>query len=327
MARIHYFQRYSSVENTVTNNTLQLFSRIYEYSASAASRLLSELTGQAVYIGIEITQQNRSSTSVPDGTIIQSSFKIAIEAKVNAPVDFDQLKRHASSFGAEALGILLLLTKAPLAGNEKEELVKLQGEFPGVVMRDITYEEICNAIKQLFKPHEETIIELADDYIEYCNDTGLYDQSRELLRIVPCGQSVDINQLHEIYFQPSDRGYTNHAFVGIYTKKAVVAILKIESVFDVEFEGVKLETKLVQGENTKEYNRSICAIIIDAKTRCDYDIKSGHRFFCGKMVSTNYQKVSPGGIQGARFVNLREALGSYGDVEDIASKLSKVTWE
>lgn len=327
MSRIHYFQRYSSVENTVTNNTLQLFGRIYEYSARAASRLLSELTGQAVYIGIEITQQNRSSTSIPDGTIIQSSFKIAIEAKVDAPVDFDQMKRHASSFGTEALRILLLLTKVPLAGNEKAELRKIQEEFPGVVIRGITYEDICNAIKQLFKPHEETIIELADDYIEYCNDTGLFDQSRELMRIVPCGQSVEINQIHGIYFQPSDRGYTNHSFVGIYNQKAVRAILEIMSVFDVELEGGNLKKELVQGEKTNAYDGSIRAIIADAKTHCDYDIESGHRFFCGKMVSTNYQKVSPGGIQGARFVNLREALGSHGDVEDIASKLSEKTWE
>ena len=29
MSRIHYFQRYPSVENTVTNNTLQLLARIY----------------------------------------------------------------------------------------------------------------------------------------------------------------------------------------------------------------------------------------------------------------------------------------------------------
>ena len=119
MSRIHYFQRYSSVENTVANNTLQLFGRIYEHSARAASRLLSELTGQAVYIGIEITQQNRATTSVPDGTLIQRSFKIAVEAKVDAPVDFDQLNRHASSFGTEALRILLLLTKAPLGNNER----------------------------------------------------------------------------------------------------------------------------------------------------------------------------------------------------------------
>jgi hypothetical protein len=327
MSRIHYFQRYSSFENTVTNNTLQLFGRIYEYSARAASRLLSELTGQAVYIGIEITQQNRSSTSVPDGTIILGSFKIAIEAKVDAPVDFDQLKRHASSFGTEEMRILLLLTKTPLSSNEEAELVRLQGEFPGVVMRSITYEDICDAIRQLFKPHEETIIELADDYIEYCNDTGLFDQSRELMRIVPCGQSVKINQIHGIYFQPSDRGYTNHAFVGIYNQKAVRAILEVKSVFDVELEGASLKKELVQGENTNAYDDSIRAIIADAKTHCDYDIESGHRFFCGKMVPTNYQKVSPGGIQGARFINLIEALGSHGDVDDIASKLTKVTWE
>ncbi len=327
MSRIHYFQRYSSVENTVTNNTLQLFGRIYEYSASAASRLLSDLTGQAVYIGIEITQQNRSSTSIPDGTIIQSSFKIAIEAKVDAPVNFDQIKRHASSFGTEALRILLLLTKAPLASNEKAELVKLQGEFPGIVLRSITYKDICNAIKQLFKPHEETIMELANDYIEYCNDSRLFDQSHELMRIVPCGQSIEVNQSHGIYFQPSDRGYTNHRFVGIYSQRAVRAILEVKSVFDVELKGSNLKKELVEGENTDAYNDSIRAIITDAKTRCDYDIENGHRFFCGKMVSTSYQKVSPGGIQGARFVNLRDILGPHGDLEDIASKLTRATWE
>ena len=327
MSRIHYFQRYSCVENTVTNNTLQLFGRIYDYSARAASRLLSELTGQAVYIGIEITQQNRSNTSVPDGIIIQSSFKIAIEAKVDAPINFDQLKRHAASFGTEALRILLLLTKAPLAKNEKAELVKIQEEFPGVIIQSITYENICDSIKHLFKPYEETIIELAEDYIEYCNDTGLFDQSRELMRIVPCGQSVEINKIHGIYFQPSDRGYTNHAFVGIYNLKIVRAILEIKSVFDVELEAGNLKKEVVLGENTNSYDDSIRAIIADAKTHCDYDIESGHRFFCGAMVETNYQKVSPGGIQGARFVNLREALGTHGDVEDIALKLSKATWE
>ncbi len=44
MSKIHYFQRYSTPENTVTNNTLQLFARIYNYSASQASILLSGIT-------------------------------------------------------------------------------------------------------------------------------------------------------------------------------------------------------------------------------------------------------------------------------------------
>ena len=327
MSRIHYFQRYSSVENTVTNNTLQLFTRIYQYSASTASRLLSELTGQAVYIGIDIAQQSKSITSVPDGTIIQNSFKIVIEAKVDAAVDFDQLRRHALSFGTEALQSLLLLTKAELSRAGKRELLKIQEEFPLVVIQNITYEKICSAVMQLFKPHEETISDIARDYVEYCNDTGLFDQSAELMRIVPCGQSAEINQMYQIYFQPSDRGYTNHAFVGIYEKKSVHAILEIKSVFDVEVDGVSINKELVQGETTNAYDASICAIIAAAKVHCGYELESGHRFFCGKMVSTNYRKVSPGGIQGARFVNLKDALGPHGDVEDIASSLREVTWE
>jgi hypothetical protein len=68
MSKIHYFQRYSSIENTVTNNTLQLLARIYDYSASAASDVLSQLTGDEIEIGIEIKQQARVGNAVPDGS-------------------------------------------------------------------------------------------------------------------------------------------------------------------------------------------------------------------------------------------------------------------
>ena len=40
MSKIHYFQRYSSPENVVTNNTLHLLERIYSYSPEKASQLL-----------------------------------------------------------------------------------------------------------------------------------------------------------------------------------------------------------------------------------------------------------------------------------------------
>lgn len=327
MSRIHYFQRYSSIENTVTNNTLQLLGRIYGYSASAASRLLSELTGEAVYIGIDILQQNKSSTSIPDGTIIQNSFKIAIEAKVDAPVDLDQLRRHASSFGMEALRILLLITKSPLAQRDQVGLSEIRKEFPGIALQSVTYEQICDVVGRLFKPHEESIIEIVDDYIEYCNDSGLFDQSRELMRIVPCGRSGKINEEYQIYFQPSDRGYTNHAFIGIYYQKAVHAVLDIKSVFDVTLKGDGLSKVLVQGEDTSDYDESIRSIIEAAKVYCGYEIAEGHRFFCGVMVETEYRKASPGGIQGARFVNLKKILGAHGHVKDIAEKLREATWE
>ena len=87
MPKIHYFQRYSSKENTATNNTLQLLGRIYSYSPLKASQFLTDPTGESIEIGIEINQQVRGGRAVPDGQVIQRSFKVLIEAKVDTPPD------------------------------------------------------------------------------------------------------------------------------------------------------------------------------------------------------------------------------------------------
>ena len=327
MSKIHYFQRYSSIENTVTNNTLQLLARIYDYSAVAASSFLTDITGEPIDIGIEIAQQERVGNAVPDGAIIQRSFKILIEAKVDASVDSDQLFRHAGTFGGESQKLLLLLTKQPIDRSEQETATRIRANYPDVIFKNITYETICNAVTGLFKAHEVTMMALIEDYIEYCNDANLFDQSRFLLRIVPCGQSVEINKKHGIYFHPSDRGYTQHAFVGIYANKTVQAILEVESVFDVVVTDGHLEKTLVQGEATDKYDTRLQEIIKDAKELCGYEIASGHRFFCGAVIDTDFRKSSFGGIQGARFVNLRELLGSFTDANDIALRLRKLEWK
>lgn len=111
MANITYFQRYSTLQNTVTNNTLQLFSRIYAYAPTRAPQLLSALTNEDIEIGIEITQQARERGSVPDGSTIQQSFKILTESKVVSEPDARQLLQHAEAFGQEAQQNLLLLTR------------------------------------------------------------------------------------------------------------------------------------------------------------------------------------------------------------------------
>lgn len=326
MSKIHYFQRYSSVENTVTNNTLQLLARVYDYSRTAASKLLSELTGEDVYIGIEIVQQPKVGRAVPDGSILQRSFKILIEAKVDSPVDRDQLLRHASTFTADSQNILLLLTRDP-ERTEGDLAKSIRESYPDVRFKAVTFEDICNAVSGLFKEHEVTMAALAEDFIEYCNDTGLFDQSGVLLRIVPCGQSLAINKRHGIYFHPSDRGYTRHAYVGIYAQKSVQALIAVESIFDVEVHGGRLMKTWVEGDNTDRFDARILMTIQEAKDICGYDIVSGHRFWCGPVVETDFRKSSSGGIQGARFVNLRVLLGAFTDQDDVARRLSGLTWQ
>ncbi|MGF1761569.1 hypothetical protein L4D76_27430 [Photobacterium sagamiensis] len=328
MGKIHYFQRYSSVENTVTNNTLQLISRIYQYSPVKASQLLTNLTDESIEIGLEITQQQREGDSVPDATILQRSFKILVESKVDSPVSKAQLLRHAKGFKNEDIKILLLLTKSSLPNAQADEIKSLiQKEYPSVIFKHITYEDICVNCEDLFQSHEYQMNELIDDYKEYCNDTHLFDQARYTMRVVPCGSSVSINLKYGVYFQPSDRGYSDHRYLGIYAKKKVQALWEVHSVIDVELKDEKLIKSYVHGEKTDEYDEKISKIIADAKTVCGYNIESGHRFFCGKQYPTNFRKVSSGGIMGARMFNLKQFTSSWDSAESLSRDLQTSTWE
>ena len=333
MPKIHYFQRYTSKENVVTNNTLQLLARIYSYSPPRASQLLTDITGESIEIGIEINQQVRSNRSIPDGQVIQRSFKVLIESKVGASTNIDQLLRHSTNFSNEDQKILLLLTKKPLEEDEADEIKRqISNRHPGVIFKSITFEDICKTAKTLFEDYEYEMRDLVDDYEEYCNDTGLFDQSRQLMRMVPCGTSLEINIRHGIYFCPSDRGYAKHLFIGLYKNKAVQAILKIDSVFDVEYKEKEdvLNKKPVEGRDTDEYDKKLVEIIRDAKRECGYNIAVGNRFFLGKIAETDYVKSSRGGMQSTKFENLREVIGddfNQLSIEEIAQRLKGKQWE
>ncbi len=329
MGQIHYFQRYSSRENAVTNNTLQLFARIYEHSPEQLANLLTEITGENIEIGIDINQQQRSGDSVPDGSIGQRSFKILIETKVDAGVDVAQLERHASQFKGEDQKILLFLTKEVVEEKRLEKIAtRVQSKNPGVIFSNTTFEDICKKSQSLFKEHETQISAIVEDYVQYCNDTELFDQARYLMRVLPCGVSFKLNAKYGVYYHPSDRGYTNHRYLGVYADKSVRYIWEVKSVFDVLWDGTNLEKRLISGEDTDEFDERIKGIIEDSKTDCGYYTDEGHRFFCGKSIETNFRKVSSGGIQGARFFNLKELIGEpyFVDAETAARKLSQLTW-
>ena len=336
MSNIHYFQRYATKENTVTNNTLLLLGRIYSYSNVQVSRLLTELTGESVEIGVEIKQQEGGRESIPDGTLIQRSIKIIIEAKVDSPPDDEQLLRHADRFSDESQKILFLLTRKPIEKDESDTIKRdIKRKDAGILFKNITYGDICTAVRALFKEHEHEMCDLVDDYEAYCSDMDLIDQSSFLMRIVPCGKSMDINKTHGIYFHSSDRSYRKHRYVGLYKAKAVQAILEIDSIFDVTYDKKKsrLNKEFVDGRKTSDYDDELISIIEAAKKECGYNIEKGRRFFCGKSaVETAYNKSSPGGIFGHRYVDLQklgviDGDGKSATLSDIAQRLKDIEWE
>ena len=272
MSKVHYFQRYSSVENTVTNNTLHLFQRIYQHSSAQAFLFLYELTQIDFGNGLSVTQQTGGVNSVPDGSISQESFRILIETKVDSAVNVDQLFRHASGFTDEKRKLLLLLTREALPSTEEKRIQHLLAEqTPGVTFKSVTYVDVCAAASGLFAPHDIEMQALIGDFEAYCSDMGLLDDARHWLRVVPCGISYTLNLKHAMYFQPSSRGYSRHAFIGVYKDKSVRGLLEIDSVFDVTLNEQVLEKTLVDGRDTSDYDERIRLMIDEASRECGYN--------------------------------------------------------
>lgn len=211
-----------------------------------------------------------------------------IESKIDLEFDGKQLLRHAEGFEGESQQILLLLTKQDIDAKDKYRISEtIRNEYPDVVFCNATFETICTALGELFADHENEMQALSDDYIDYCNDAGLVDQSRYLMRIVSCRDTFEINREHGVYYDPSDRGYRRHNYVGICKDKAVRMLWKIESVFDVDYEDGRLDKTLIQGCDTDRYDGKLVTVIGDAEKLCGYKIENSHRFFCGIPIETN----------------------------------------
>ena len=69
------------------------------------------------------------------------------------------------------------------------------------------------------------------------------------------------------------------------------------------------------------------SMIKEAKKVCGYEINHGHRFFCGEILPTDYEKSSSGGIMGNRFIDLKKVIGPFTDLADAAEKLKGKTWQ
>jgi hypothetical protein len=329
MSQIHYFQRYSTKENAVTNTALHLFSQINAHSTDRLRELLVDLLDdQEIPLGVNINQQIRSATSVPDGVISQEPSHIVIETKVDAGIDADQLKRHLQSFKQGGTGNYLLLLAINDPIDAAVDPVHKAAQALGVTFKALTFETVCKSLKSSVHPHETQLNAIVEDFLLYCSDMQLLPDRRSWMRIVPCGQTLSLNAKWAVYYQPVDRGYSKHEFVGIYQQKAVRYVGKITCVFDyVSTDAAPFGTAIL-GACDANCLRRIQGIAAETKINPGWDISSGYRFFCvDKFVPTDFRKISPGGIQGARFYDVSDLVKGATPIDELAGTLRDKTWE
>lgn len=332
MSCITYFPRYSTAENVVTNTTLHLFSQIDQHSTESLQAALSELLSDAeIPLGINFQQQTRSTSSVPDGSILQERIHIVIETKVTAGVDVGQLIRHCEIFEKGKKGnYLLLLTKDEV---DKKILgpILIKAKEIGATFHNITFEKIRNSIIGIAKDHETHLKRVIDDYAAFCTDMNLLPDRRKWLRIVPCGTTFSLNEHWNCYYQPTGRSYSAHDYIGIYYNKAVRLVGRVAGLYDNKKSAAgQMELQFVadSGVDRPEFRQRIEGMVIDSKQKVGWDVSSDMRFFCvEKFQPTNFKKTSSGGIQGPRFWDISAQAKNEPNDSELAEILRKNTWE
>lgn len=339
MSKIHYFQRYHQKENVVTNNTLLLFSRLYNYSPNKFKQFIDTLTEIEINVGVDFSQQSKSKTSVPDGVITQSSFKIVIETKLWDNFSNHQLKSHLDEFKSERKQILLTLAPEFINENQISNLVKVVSEYnsenkKNINFVNVTFKKIIEIYNEVILDYDVELKDIIDDFEDFCSSYGLLPNYAPRMLVIACGWTLNQNFKRSVYYDPDDRGYTRCTHLGIYKDKKVQGIGKIENIVTAHIDnnGTLLVTNTSNGIASEEQKQNIIEIINDAKIDLGWNISEGHKFFCvDKFHPTKFWKNTPNGLFGRRYFDINEYIGHKSDeildTLEYAEKLKTIDWE
>ncbi len=337
MSEIHYFPRYSTKENAVTNNSLLLLLRLYQYDRYKFEKLMEALNVEQEVLlpsfGLQFHQQIATGKSVLDGYLWQESIKIAVETKLGNDFDFVQLRNHLAVFKDEQYKFLLLLNKVSET-RSSEQLLSLRNlaEQNKVTVLHATFASLIKAAGDCLSPHDEEMIALVKDYELFCSGNDLLPTDQYTIFAPPCGTSVEDNIKFQLYYCGAERHFRKAKYLGIYADKTIQAIGTISKIVpcDVDLEGKTVAVTGKQFDLTEKEKQRILGAS-EAAQKYQYDLTTGHHFFlCNEMVATDFRKTSKGGIMGHRYFDLKEILGDHqipNSLEVLGNLLRQYQWK
>jgi hypothetical protein len=328
MGDIHHFQRYSSKENVITNNTLRLLGQVYNDEPERLETLLgSVVDGTTVDIDLQMAQQESGPDSIPDGALFQPSLRIVLETKRGNSFSTDQLKRHLHAFDGEDQKVLLLLTPREVESDDLDE-VREAAQERNAVFGNVTFDDLIGALigeDGIVSEYETDLRSIVRDYESFCSEQDLLPDD-DVMRAVPCGDTHELNVEQDLYYMPASRGYRSHQFIGVYSDMSIHHIGRLVKDVEVDRVGSSLE-----GE-TEDLTEDQLGRIRGAMDQRP-GIEQGHRFMLvDEFYPTDFSKASKYGMRGAQYFSLREHLGigESGDLpstEEIAERLEYASWE
>lgn len=338
MGFINSFQIYSKGENTITNNILLLLSNLYRINPKIYELFINSVLPENInYEVIPVFRQQKSQKEggIIDGHIQTKATKIIIETKITGLDNTKKLINYCKNENSAETNILIHISDSTFDEATTKSINQRIGIY-NFNFVSITFSELLSSLQEIADeyPFNEELYRLSKDFYYYCTSMNLI---KNILRIVPCNKSFELNKKYRLYFQPESRGYSNHQFTGIYITKEVKYIGKVNKVFLAELtkEG-KLITEKISGEGeitTEEENRIISTIKEFPEIYGYGDISKGHIFFLfddNDFCPTKFKKTSKYGLLGSRLFDLKADL-EIENVEklstlEIAEKLNDITW-
>ena len=261
MGFINPFQIYSKGENTITNNILLLLSNLYRINPKIYELFINSVLPENInyeVIPVFTQQKSQKEGGIIDGHIQTKATKIIIETKITGLDNTKKLINYCKNENPSETNILIHISHSTFDEAAIKSIIGIYN-FKFV---SITFSELLSSLQEITEeyPNEE-LYRLSKDFYYYCISMNLI---KNILRIVPCNKSFELNEKYHLYFQPESRGYSNHQFTGIYTAKEVKYIGKVNKVFLAELtkEGT-LITKKISGNGeitSEEENRIINTI-------------------------------------------------------------------
>ena len=319
--KTHYFQRYHSKENVDTNNAILLLSRLYLNSPSDFYNFLDILIEDRIPdfdAELKFNLQEKAKNSIPDAVICQDSFKIAVETKLYGNFSTQQIINHLEALKDYKYKILLTLDPNELnksiQGDIDSEIKKYaKNQSIKITHIHLTFARLITMVRSVIDERDREMNSIIDDYESYCIDGGLIADAWRYMRAPLTSKSFDLNKKYGVYYQPVNRGYREHKYLGLYKDKAVRAIGELIVVCTISYDNDKLNIHYENVLNDKlNYEdivkRITCAISTGKKLFNNFDENELRFFVVNKFEDTDFRKSTLRAPRGARTFDLLEEL-------------------
>lgn len=343
MSEITMFAAYSHKENIVTNNTMLLLKTIYNDSLVVFDRLISRLVDlDGLEFGLKFEQQVYfkigDAAGIVDGLIQQKPIRIFIETKATDWFHTEQIERYKKFLAAprskNERNILILLSNFESKNRLFNEVLGPLSDDrdEAVPIAAIGFDELLQAVKDEVRSENDVIRTMIVDFETYLTEKGLLPTWAGTLTVIPMGGSLELNKRHGCYSCPSQKRGYSHArakFVGFYNQKKIDDVAEIDAV--MEMKSRDQESWDFKWNNTEADEKILKAraekIIADRDYYANNDFDRGDAilFFLlsNQQTDVNFQKESPGGIMGRRYMRFKDVKS----MDELLKKIKGKTWE